>query len=91
MIFNALNIVQATKRHLTQRIECLDGKMDEQKEISKLIKNEVFEVREDISQIGFDIDAIQKMVSGLEGKIKSLEDKQDFANAGLLEEQKTDT
>lgn len=73
----------ATKRHLTQRIECLDGKMDEQKEISKLIKNEVFEVREDLSQIGFDIDAIQKMVSGLEGKIESLEDKQDFANAGV--------
>ena len=32
---------QATKRHLTQRIENLDGKLDEQKEISKLIKNEV--------------------------------------------------
>lgn len=73
----------ATKRHLTQRIENLDGKMDEQKEISKLIKNEVIEVREDISQIGFDIDAIQKMVAGLEGKIGSLEDKQDFANAGV--------
>ncbi|KAH9299388.1 hypothetical protein KI387_031070, partial [Taxus chinensis] len=73
----------ATKRHLTQRLENLDGKMDEQKEISKLIKNEVIEVREDISQIGFDIDAIQKMVAGLEGKIGTLEDKQDFANAGV--------
>uniref|UniRef100_A0A0C9S789 TSA: Wollemia nobilis Ref_Wollemi_Transcript_9443_1549 transcribed RNA sequence n=1 Tax=Wollemia nobilis TaxID=56998 RepID=A0A0C9S789_9CONI len=73
----------ATKRHLTQRIENLDGKMDEQKEISKLIKNEVVEVREDLSQIGFDIDAIQKMVAGLEGKIETLEDKQDFANAGV--------
>lgn len=73
----------ATKRHLTQRIENLDGKMDEQKEISKLIKNEVTEVREDLSQIGFDIDAIQKLVAGLEGKIGTLEDKQDFANAGV--------
>lgn len=32
---------QATKRHLTQRIENLDGKLDDQKEISKSIKNEV--------------------------------------------------
>lgn len=32
---------QATKRHLTQRIENLDGKLDEQVEISKLIRNEV--------------------------------------------------
>lgn len=32
---------QAAKRHLTQRIENLDGKVDEQIEISKLIRNEV--------------------------------------------------
>lgn len=32
---------QAAKRHLTQRIENLDGKIDEQIEISKLIRNEV--------------------------------------------------
>eukprot|EP01018_Ginkgo_biloba_P014133 Gb_30348 [translate_table: standard] len=66
----------ATKRHLTQRLENVDGKLDEQKEISKVIKDEVFEVRGDLSQIGFDIEAIQKMVSGLEGKIVTLEDKQ---------------
>uniref|UniRef100_A0A5B6ZQC0 DUF1664 domain-containing protein n=1 Tax=Davidia involucrata TaxID=16924 RepID=A0A5B6ZQC0_DAVIN len=74
----------ATKRHLTQRIENLDGKMDEQVEISKLIKNEVTDVRGDLSQIGFDLDALQRMVSGLDGKICSLEDKQDVANVGVL-------
>lgn len=73
----------ATKRHLTQRIENLDGKLDEQKEISKLIKNEVTDVRTDLSQIGFDLEALQKMVCGLDGKINTLEDKQDFANAGV--------
>ncbi|XP_010242370.1 PREDICTED: uncharacterized protein LOC104586743 [Nelumbo nucifera] len=73
----------ATKRHLTQRIENLDGKLDEQKEISKLIKNEVSDVRADLSQIGYDLDSLQRMVSGLDGKICSLEDKQDFANAGV--------
>ncbi|CAL5398951.1 unnamed protein product [Camellia sinensis] len=54
----------ATKRHLTQRIENLDGKLDEQVEISKLIKNEVTDVRGGLSQIGFDLDALQRMVSG---------------------------
>ncbi|XP_052184815.1 uncharacterized protein LOC127796619 [Diospyros lotus] len=74
----------ATKRHLTQRIENLDGKLDEQVGISKLIKNEVTDVRTDLSQIGYDLDALQRMVSCLDGKIGSLEDKQDFANMGVL-------
>jgi len=77
------SVLAAAKKHLTQRLENVDAKLDEQKEISKLIKDEVFEVRGDLTQIGFDIDAIQKMVSGLEGKIVTLEDKQDFANAGV--------
>lgn len=73
----------ATKRHLTQRLENLDGKLDEQKETSKLIMNEVNVVKTDLSQIGFDIESIQKMVSGLEGKIGLLESKQDLTNTGI--------
>ncbi|OAY75080.1 hypothetical protein ACMD2_02883 [Ananas comosus] len=73
----------ATKRHLTQRLENVDGKLDEQREISKSIMNEVNEVRTDLSQIGFDIESIQKMVAGLEGKIGLLENKQDISNAGI--------
>ncbi|CAL5438586.1 unnamed protein product [Camellia sinensis] len=70
------HLESAKKRHLTQRIENLDGKLDEQVEISKLIKNEVTDVRGDLSQIGFDLDALQRIVSSLDGKIYSLEDKQ---------------
>ncbi|XP_010252625.1 PREDICTED: uncharacterized protein LOC104594150 [Nelumbo nucifera] len=73
----------STKRHLSQRLENLDGKLDEQREISKFIMNEVDDVKSDLSQIGFDIEIIQKMVSGLEGKIGLLESKQDIANSGL--------
>jgi len=36
----------ATKRHLTQRLENLDGKMDEQVEVSKAIRNEVGSVEQ---------------------------------------------
>ncbi|KAG8382520.1 hypothetical protein BUALT_Bualt05G0086000 [Buddleja alternifolia] len=74
----------ATKRHLTQRIENLDGKLDEQVEISKLIRNDVNDVRGDLSQIGFDLDELQRMVSGLDGKLLSLEGKQELANAGVM-------
>ncbi|GER49567.1 hypothetical protein STAS_26819 [Striga asiatica] len=49
----------AAKRHLTQRIENLDGKLDEQVEVSKLIRNE-------------------------DGKLLSLEGKQELANAGVM-------
>ncbi|CAL5418240.1 unnamed protein product [Camellia sinensis] len=46
----------------------------------------VTDVRGNLSQIGFDLDALQRMVSGLDGKICSLEDKQmcDLANLGVL-------
>ncbi|CAA2994585.1 uncharacterized protein LOC111396376 [Olea europaea subsp. europaea] len=74
----------ATKRHLTQRIENLDGKLDEQVEISKLIRSEVNDVRGDLSQIGFDLDELHRMVSGLDGKLLSLEGKQELTNAGVM-------
>ncbi|KAG8374587.1 hypothetical protein BUALT_Bualt10G0010900 [Buddleja alternifolia] len=74
----------ATKKHLTQRIENLDGKLDDQLEMSKLIRNEVNDVRGDVSEIGFDLDELQRMVSGLDGKLLSLEGKQELANAGVM-------
>ncbi|XP_071693379.1 uncharacterized protein [Rutidosis leptorrhynchoides] len=73
----------AAKKHLTQRIENLDGKMDQQVEISRLIQSEVAGVHDDISQIGYDLDSLNKMVNGLNGKIMTLEEKQDFTNRGV--------
>ncbi|KAL5729773.1 hypothetical protein ACHQM5_002675 [Ranunculus cassubicifolius] len=75
--------LSSAKRHLSQRLENLDGKLDEQKEITKLVMNEVVEVKSNLYQIGFDVDSIQKMVSGLEGKLDLLESKQDITNSGL--------
>ncbi|KAL1834400.1 uncharacterized protein LOC108195051 [Daucus carota subsp. sativus] len=74
----------ATKKHLTQRIENLDGKLDDQIEVSKLIKTEVTDVRAELSDIGYDLNTIQSLVHGLNGKIMTLEEKQDFANNGIL-------
>ncbi|XP_035540765.1 uncharacterized protein LOC108985017 isoform X2 [Juglans regia] len=74
----------ATKRHLTQRIANLDDKMEKQNEISKLIKNDVSEVQKSLSDIGYDLNELQRLVEGLDGKIVTLEDKQDIANLGVL-------
>ncbi|XP_059651624.1 uncharacterized protein LOC132299163 [Cornus florida] len=80
---NVSEALAATKRHLTQRIENLDGKLDDQVEISKIIRNEVTDVRDDLSHIGIDLDELRRMVSGLDGKICSLEYKQDDTNLGI--------
>ncbi|PIA36933.1 hypothetical protein AQUCO_03200114v1 [Aquilegia coerulea] len=76
-------LLSSTKRHLSQRLENLDGKLEEQRETTKLVMNEVIGVKSDLFQIGYDVEIIQKMVSGLEGKIELIENKQDVTNSGL--------
>ncbi|BBG99933.1 Protein of unknown function D [Prunus dulcis] len=73
----------STKRHLTKKLENLAWKMEEQKEISELIANDVNEVKSNLSQIGFDVELIHQMVAGLEGKVELIESKQDATNSGL--------
>ncbi|KAL3652878.1 hypothetical protein CASFOL_002559 [Castilleja foliolosa] len=80
---NVSEALASTKRHLTKRLENLDWKMDEQREISKLVANDVTEVRSNLNQIGLDIGLINELVSGLEGKLELLESKQDMTNSGL--------
>ncbi|CAN1285085.1 hypothetical protein LINPERPRIM_LOCUS18867 [Linum perenne] len=72
-----------TKKHLTNRLENLDWKMDEQIETSKQIANNVGDMNSNISQIGFDVGTIHQMIAGLEGKLELLESKQDVTNSGL--------
>ncbi|KAK9133124.1 hypothetical protein Scep_012652 [Stephania cephalantha] len=76
-------VLAATKRHLSQRLANLDGKLDEQKETSNLIMNDVTGMKSNLSQIGVDLEMIQNMVFGLEGKLEALESKQDITNSGL--------
>ncbi|CAA6670150.1 unnamed protein product [Spirodela intermedia] len=75
--------VSSTRRYLTQRLEILNEKVDDQAETSKVILNEVNEVKSDLSQIGFDIEAIHNMVTDLEGKVGLIESKQEYVNAGI--------
>ncbi|KAJ6430005.1 hypothetical protein OIU84_021423 [Salix udensis] len=58
--------------------------MESQKEISKAIQNDVNAASENLTQIGSDLWQLQCLVSGLDGKIGSLEEKQDIANMGVM-------
>lgn len=42
---------QAAKKHLTQRLENVDGKLDEQVEMAKLVQNEVHLLGKNIAQM----------------------------------------
>ncbi|KAG6764424.1 hypothetical protein POTOM_031893 [Populus tomentosa] len=76
--------LSTAKTHLTQRIQLLDDKMESQKEISKAIQNDVNAASENLTQIGSELWQLQCLVSGLDGKIGSLEEKQDIANMGVM-------
>ncbi|KAF2284847.1 hypothetical protein GH714_031185 [Hevea brasiliensis] len=80
---NVSETLASTKRHLTKRLENLDWKVVEQIETSKLIANDVDEMKTNLSQIGYDVEIIHQMISGLEGKLELLENKQDATNSGL--------
>ncbi|GAB4839960.1 hypothetical protein Ancab_020670 [Ancistrocladus abbreviatus] len=72
-----------TKKHLTQRMENLDGKVDDVKEMSKLIKNEVGDVRADFSRIGCELFDLKNTVYQLDGRINIMEDKQNLTLSGV--------
>ncbi|KAF8724932.1 hypothetical protein HU200_020648 [Digitaria exilis] len=74
----------AAKRHLTQRIEKLDDKLDQQKALSGQIRDDVTDARLKLESIGSEIKNIKDLVWGLDGKIDSMEAKQDFSCAGVM-------
>lgn len=76
--------ITSAKKHLTQRLEKLNFKLDEQKEVTGAIKSEVGEVRETLAQMGIDIGSVQRLVEGLGTTIDSIEGKQDLTNAGVV-------
>lgn len=74
----------AAKRHLTQRIQKLDDKLDHQKALSGQIRDDVTDARLKLENIGSEIKNIKDLVWGLDGKIDSMEAKQDFSCAGVM-------
>ncbi|KAK3160562.1 hypothetical protein QOZ80_1BG0061220 [Eleusine coracana subsp. coracana] len=66
----------AAKRHLAQRIQHVDDKLDQQKQISGQIKDEVTDARLKLKSIGSDMHNLKDIVIGLDEKMDSIEAKQ---------------
>lgn len=80
---NIKDRLSKVKVHLTQRIENLDGKIDEQRELSKIIHNEVCDTRGDIDKVTNELYALRDTVFSLEDKMCSFEDKQILTLKGV--------
>ncbi|MCL7046115.1 hypothetical protein MKW94_030293 [Papaver nudicaule] len=72
-----------TKKHLTQRLENMDVKLDEQMDMSKVIRNEVSDARGELSNIHGDLGRLETFVTDLSGKLCSMEQKQNLTLAGV--------
>eukprot|EP00897_Mesotaenium_endlicherianum_P002689 jgi/Mesen1/2448/ME000158S01647 len=74
----------STRRHLAGRLDVVTKSLDNSIEVQGLIKQEVIEVRGHLGQVGDNVSSVQQIVEGLECKFESLEQKQDFANQGIV-------
>ncbi|AAF79851.1 T7N9.6 [Arabidopsis thaliana] len=74
----------AAKRHLTQRIQNLDDKVEKQIDLSKEINSQVISARENISSLEMDLESLHNLITGLDGKLDTLEYKQDVTNVFML-------
>ena len=57
--------ISAAKRHLSSRIDCVDNNLDQCAELNAATKDEVFKLRGDMQNIGFDVESVQRAVQGL--------------------------
>ncbi|KAM7275143.1 hypothetical protein ACFE04_017009 [Oxalis oulophora] len=80
---NLSQTLASTRKHLVKKLEILDWKLEEQMETTGLIANDVGEINSKLSNIGFDVDVLQQMLTGLEGKIELLESKQGITSHGI--------
>ncbi|XP_019099194.1 PREDICTED: uncharacterized protein LOC104776576 isoform X3 [Camelina sativa] len=72
------------KRHLTQKIQNMDDKVEKQIDLSKEINNQVILARGDINSIEMDLESLHNLITGLDGKLDTLEYKQDVTNVVML-------
>ncbi|KAL1225650.1 hypothetical protein V5N11_004986 [Cardamine amara subsp. amara] len=72
------------KKHLSQRLQKVDDKLDLQKDLLKGVQDNVGLALEDLANIGDDFDAMHSIFGGMGGKLDSIEYKQNIANMGLM-------
>ncbi|KAL9226251.1 hypothetical protein vseg_002083 [Gypsophila vaccaria] len=75
--------LEKAKKHLLQRVQNLDGKIDEQRELSKLIMNEVRDARGEFVKVNYELNYLTETVGKLEDKINEFDKKQTITLIGV--------
>uniref|UniRef100_A0A7N0TPU4 DUF1664 domain-containing protein n=1 Tax=Kalanchoe fedtschenkoi TaxID=63787 RepID=A0A7N0TPU4_KALFE len=78
-----LDVLASAKKHLTQRIHCVDDQVKLQIELSRKTGEKVDNGQRELYQVGCNVADIQSIVYSLEGKMEDLEKKKNFANVGV--------
>ncbi|XP_052185885.1 uncharacterized protein LOC127797231 isoform X1 [Diospyros lotus] len=80
---NVYSSIAATKRHLSSRMDHVDGSLDECAELTAATRDEVSELKGEMKLIGVDVQSVHHAVRTLETKIHRIEGKQDLTNDGV--------
>ncbi|KFK37042.1 hypothetical protein AALP_AA4G205100 [Arabis alpina] len=72
------------KRHLMQKIQSVDDKVEMQNELTKETNYQVTLVREDMNSIEMQMESLKNFIAELDGQIDMVQDKQDVTNVYML-------
>lgn len=76
--------IASTRRQLTGRLDGMARAIADSSTVQGEIQQQVLEVRGSLGQVGHDVETVQHQLEGLEGKMDKIEEKQDFANHGIV-------
>nr|XP_043613042.1 uncharacterized protein LOC122585013 [Erigeron canadensis] len=80
---NVSEAIAGAKKHLIQRIENLHDKVNDQQNRAKRIQDDVNDTLNNVAQIEDNVDSLTEKLSGLTGRMLTLEEKHDLANQGV--------
>ncbi|XP_020110763.1 uncharacterized protein LOC109725808 [Ananas comosus] len=75
--------IAAAKRHLSSRIDRVDCRLDECKEITIETKDQVTLMHGDLSNFHLEMESVHSVVQNLETKLYELESSQDYTTEGI--------
>ncbi|XP_042434424.1 uncharacterized protein LOC122020526 [Zingiber officinale] len=75
--------IGAAKRHLTSKINQVDKKLQECKELTVATKDEVVELHKDLNLAHTDLEAFQRAVQDLDTKLERIEGTQEKTSTGV--------
>jgi hypothetical protein len=76
--------LSSTRKHMNQRLDSVNSKLDDSVVITGLIKDQVEEVKGTVGRSIHEIEDVNRKMEGLGLKIDEVQDSQNFANQGIF-------